>query len=79
MQRLRHSQPRTAGKAPAGLQPVCGRCKAPLTVSSGLINVTDASFQDSAERSPVPVLLDIWAPWRGPRRMIAPIVEDLAA
>ncbi len=40
--------------------------------------VTDASFQQDVLQSDLPVLVDLWAPWCGPCRMIAPIVENIA-
>lgn len=40
--------------------------------------VTDANFPGTVERSPLPVLLDMWAAWCGPCRMIAPVIDQLA-
>jgi thioredoxin len=57
---------------------VCGQCKTPLPARSHPIDVTDATFSTEVERSPLPVLVDAWAPWCQPCRIIAPTIEDLA-
>jgi len=66
-------------KLAAGLEPLCGRCKAPLPVGDQPVTVTDATFAAEVEQSPLPVLLDLWAPWCQPCQLVAPVVEELAA
>lgn len=60
----------------------CGKCGLPLAtdiLSEGHpVVVTDADFAGNVLKSPLPVLLDCWAPWCGPCQMIGPIIEELA-
>ncbi|OHB58067.1 MAG: thioredoxin [Planctomycetes bacterium GWF2_50_10] len=47
-------------------------------MAGNVIELTDAQFDDVVNGSEMPVLVDFWAPWCGPCKMLAPIVEDIA-
>lgn len=62
--------------AAASGTPRCGNCHRPLP---WIVDAGDNNFAEIAEQASVPVVVDLWAPWCGPCRMVSPVLADLAA
>ena len=61
--------------AAAAGHPRCGKCRRDLP---WIVEAGDADFGAVAEQSPVPALVDFWAAWCGPCRMVSPVLDKLA-
>jgi len=70
-----HCTKRNRVPAAAGGKPRCGNCGhwLPWIAAAG-----DHDYADIVEKSPIPVLVDLWATWCGPCRMVSPALEQLA-
>lgn len=58
--------------------PICGACKQRVFPDRP-VTVTQQTFEREVTRAPLPVVVDLWAPWCGPCRSIAPVLESMAS
>jgi thioredoxin 2 len=64
--------------ARAADKPKCGKCSKPMLLDRP-IKLDDDTFQRTIDESEIPILVDFYADWCGPCKMMAPFVDDLAA
>ena len=58
--------------------PKCGKCGEKLYIPQSAIEIGESQFEEEVLKESIPTVVDFWAPWCGPCKMVSPLLEDIA-